>query len=95
MATPDVPASISEKQYPPEAEINHLEATPTRETQGTNMVYDDDSEEPELHARTWMALAAMFLLNFVNIFALLGPPAVVCASGCAQCLGELSFVESS
>jgi hypothetical protein len=35
--------------------------------------------EPELHARTYIALAAMILLNFIQILALQGPPTVVCA----------------
>lgn len=42
-----------------------------------NLVYDEVDEEPELHARTWLAIAAMFLLNLVQVFALQGPPAVV------------------
>ena len=42
-----------------------------------NLTYDDDEEEPELHFRTWIAIIAMFALNLVQVFALLGPPAVV------------------
>lgn len=42
-----------------------------------NLVYDNNDEEPELHARTWFAIAAMFFLNLVQVFALQGPPAVV------------------
>ena len=42
-----------------------------------NLVYENDQAEPELHARTYVALAAMFLLNFVQVVALQGPPAVV------------------
>jgi hypothetical protein len=42
-----------------------------------NLVYDDVDEEPELHARTYVALLAMFVLNMVQVFALQGPPAVV------------------
>ena len=42
-----------------------------------NLVYDDAEEEPEIHVRTWVAVAAMFLLNLVQILALLGPPVVV------------------
>lgn len=41
-------------------------------------VYDHDDEEPELHMRTYFALAAMFFLNLVQVLALQGPPAVVC-----------------
>jgi hypothetical protein len=47
-----------------------------------DLVYDNDDEEPELHLRTYVALAAMFLLNLVQVFALQGPPAVVRARRC-------------
>lgn len=49
-----------------------------------NLTYDDVDEEPELHARTYIALLAMFLLNLVQVFALQGPPAVVriCCDPC-------------
>jgi hypothetical protein len=39
--------------------------------------YDNNEDEPELHVRTYLALAAMFLLNMVQVLALQGPPAVV------------------
>ncbi|KAK1054191.1 hypothetical protein LTR74_016010 [Friedmanniomyces endolithicus] len=29
-----------------------------------NLVYDDPDREPEIHVRTWVAVLAMFLLNF-------------------------------
>jgi hypothetical protein len=56
-------------------EDKNLECTPTSDL---NLVYDDLDEEPELHASTYLALAAMFFLNLVQVFALQGPPAVVC-----------------
>lgn len=43
-----------------------------------DLVYDNDDEEPELHARTWLALLAMLFLNMVQVLALQGPPAAVC-----------------
>ena len=43
----------------------------------SNFDYDDEEQEPELHARTYFALAAMFLLNLVQVLALQGAPAVV------------------
>ena len=43
-----------------------------------NFHYDKVDDEPEFHARTWLALAAMLLLNMVQVVALVGPPAVVC-----------------
>ena len=41
-----------------------------------NLVYEDD-EEPKIHAQTYFALAAMFFLNLVQVFGLMGPPAAV------------------
>lgn len=56
-------------------QFQHVENT--KEQIEVNLVYEED-EEPELHAQTYFALAAMFLLNLVQIFGLLGPPAAVC-----------------
>ncbi len=61
----------------------HLDRVLTSST--GNLVYDNNEEEPEIHARTWFALLAMFLLNLVQVFALQGPPAVVrndCGENC-------------
>ncbi|KAJ9614360.1 hypothetical protein H2200_002496 [Cladophialophora chaetospira] len=41
------------------------------------LAYDDAEHEPELHIRTWVALVAMCLFNYVVVFALLSPPAVI------------------
>lgn len=57
-----------------EVEKSQQDVSPTN----VNFVYDDNEEEPELHARTYTALAAMFFLNLVQVLALQGPPAVVC-----------------
>jgi hypothetical protein len=46
-------------------------------TSSTNLIYLHEGEEPELHAWTYFAVAAMFLLNMVQVLALQGPPAVV------------------
>jgi hypothetical protein len=62
------------------SEEKHLERIVTS---ADNLVYDDVDEEPELHARTYIALAAMFLLNLVQVLALQGPPAVVGDNGAA------------
>lgn len=37
--------------------------------------------EPEIHARTWIALGAFLLLNYTQVLALQGPSAVVSAGG--------------
>lgn len=49
-----------------------------------DLVYDDAEHEPELHFRTWIALASMFLYNYVIIITLLSPAAVVSQTGCSQ-----------
>lgn len=45
-----------------------------------DLVYDDVDEEPELHMRTYIALASMFMLNLVQLVALQGPPSMVGAN---------------
>ena len=47
-------------------------------TLANNLIYDNADEEPILHARTYLALGSMFLLNLVQVVALQGPPLVVC-----------------
>ncbi|KAJ6442541.1 siderophore iron transporter [Purpureocillium lavendulum] len=41
-----------------------------------NLVYANVDEEPEIHIRTYVALAAMLMLNYVQVIALQGPPVV-------------------
>lgn len=45
--------------------------------ESTNLVYEEVEEVPELHMRTWIALAWMFLLNLVQLITLQGIPAVI------------------
>ena len=40
-------------------------------------VWNNEDEVPELHLRTWIALGAMLILQFVQLLALQSPPAVV------------------
>lgn len=42
-----------------------------------NLAYEGGDTAPELHWRTYVALASMCLLQFVMLFALLGPPVAV------------------
>ena len=65
-------AASSEAREASEAE--HVEDT--KPSLDMNLVYAED-EEPEFHAQTWFALAAMFCLNLVQVFGLMGPPAGV------------------
>jgi len=55
----------------------YLEDTTRDAVPEENLVYDNDEQEPEVHIRTYLALAAMFLLNLVQVFGLQGPAAVV------------------
>lgn len=57
-------------------DVKRIESTAV----SSDIEYDDDENEPELHARTYVAVLAMFLLNMVQVLALQGPPAVV--GGC-------------
>lgn len=51
-----------------------------------NLVYNDIDEEPEIHFRTYIAVAAMLILNYVQIIALQGPPVVVSRRFQISCL---------
>jgi len=72
-SAPDHDLSADEKQDFSMKE-KHLENSPE---ESKNLSYNDDEEEPEIHMRTWVALGAMWLLNYVQVVALQGPPAVV------------------
>ena len=69
-AHPPVPVQ-EEKAFEEDKHLEHVH------TSSPNLAYDDNDEEPELHARTYFALTAMFFLNLVQVLALQGPPAVV------------------
>lgn len=58
----------------PTSELEHAENNPDGLQ---NSTFDVDVE-PKLHVRTYIALAAMVLLNYIQVLALQGPPAVVC-----------------
>jgi hypothetical protein len=45
--------------------------------QAPNLEYTDDEHEPKIHLRTWIALLALCLQSFVQLWSLMGPPAVV------------------
>lgn len=56
-----------------------VERLPNTQPNAANAAHIDDDEEPEFHARTWIALIALFFLNYVQVFALTGPADVVSA----------------
>jgi hypothetical protein len=72
-SVPEHAPSLDEKQDFSTKE-KHFENSPE---EAKNLSYNDDEEEPEIHLRTWVALGAMWLLNYVQVVALQGPPAVV------------------
>lgn len=66
---------------PESKEEYHLEVEHARPTLQPDKMNDIEEVEPEFHARTWIALAAFFLLNYTQVLALQGPAAVVSADG--------------
>ena len=70
----DSSVPIDKQEY--SAQEKHLENA-SENSNNDNLVYNDDEIEPEIHARTWIALASLWLLNYVQVVALQGPPAVV------------------
>jgi hypothetical protein len=82
-------SSFQEKSFEDVKHIEHV--LPSTD----NLVYDHDNEEPELHARTYLAVAAMFLLNLVQVLALQAPPAVVCIGHDAYIWTRLSIAAYS
>lgn len=71
------------------ANEQHLEQVTTS---NGNSEYNNSEEEPEMHARTYLALAAMFLLNLAQVVALQGPPAVVSLNCCTYRWNGLTTV---
>ncbi|KAL1653567.1 hypothetical protein SLS61_003713 [Didymella pomorum] len=56
----------------------HLENVATNATNDDlNFHYEEVDEEPELHMRTWIAIAAVCVMNLVQTIAVQGPPAVI------------------
>jgi hypothetical protein len=66
-----VASSLSEK-----AEVNVAEMPEVSAVVTTDLAYDED-DEPVFHHRTYFALASLFILNYVQVVALNGPPGIV------------------
>jgi hypothetical protein len=66
------PTQMEEKVFPAEEQVEVVKPSEV------NLTYDEVNEEPSLHVRTYIALAAMFMLNLVQLVALQGPPTFVC-----------------
>lgn len=69
---PATPAQMEEKGIPTEDRVEEVKQPES------NITYNEVDEEPSLHVRTYIALAAMFMLNLVQLVALQGPPTFVC-----------------
>lgn len=61
-------------------DVDHLEDRGTHTDGLGNIVYTNEEEEPELHLRTWIALASIYLLLAGQGLAFQGPAAVVSGS---------------
>lgn len=58
-----------------------------------NLIYNDAEHEPQLRFRTWVALAAMWLFNYVAVLALLSPPVVVSGTHLGFLAGLISVLD--
>lgn len=67
-------AKLSEQ--PDVTELEHVQSSARVQSTGE----EEEEAEPVFHARTWIALAAFFLLNYVQVVALQGPSSVVSAN---------------
>ena len=77
MTSPET--ELSTVNDPEKTEKMHLENVTTNATSDDlNFHYDKVDQEPELHMRTWIAIAAICVMNLVQTIAVQGPPAVVC-----------------
>ena len=81
-------SSKAPAKYPASLHLEEVDVKP-------NLVYDIVDEEPDIHMRTWIALAAMLLLNLAQVFAVQGPPAVVSWCSIKQDLINLISLTSS
>ncbi|KAJ4392693.1 hypothetical protein N0V91_011305, partial [Didymella pomorum] len=71
-------ADVSSRNDPGKSEKMHLENVATNATNDDlNFHYEEVDEEPELHMRTWIAIAAVCVMNLVQTIAVQGPPAVI------------------
>jgi len=72
-----VTTTMSSSETPPskevKAESSHLEYA----VQAPSIAYHEPELEPQLHWRTYVALASMCILQFVLLSALLGPSSAV------------------
>lgn len=75
VAKEGIPTTMTGVQSAEKPSVN--ETTHDEPEEYHNHSYDNEDQEPELHIRTYIALAAMFLLNFIPAFALTGPPTVL------------------
>lgn len=75
--SPGLEAEIFQTSIRDQGSVDEKQREDVVKTEIINMEYVHDDEEPELHARTYVALAAMFFLNLVQVVALQGPPAIV------------------
>ena len=85
---------FSSRNDPGKPEKKYLENVTTNGTNDDlNFHYEEVDEEPKLHMRTWIAIAAVCVMNLVQTIAVQGPPAVVRAqnSGTMVITISLSF----
>lgn len=65
-----------------ESDSSGMESNESLDYSKGNLTYKNEEEEPQFHWRTVVACVAMFMLNFVQVVALEGHPAVVSLTTC-------------
>lgn len=74
-ATAKQPEILQKTDISSSNDVMHLENIDTNDN--LNIHYDEVDEEPELHMRTYIAIAAVCVMNLVQTIAVQGPPAAV------------------
>lgn len=74
-ATAKQPEILQKTDISSSNDVMHLENIETNDN--LNIHYDEVDEEPELHMRTYIAIAAVCVMNLVQTIAVQGPPAAV------------------
>ncbi|KIW95573.1 uncharacterized protein Z519_04158 [Cladophialophora bantiana CBS 173.52] len=77
-AKPKHVEQVDDKSHGTTEDVVRLERQDSNTTENLdNLVYDNEEEEPELHMRTYLALASIYLLLVGQGLAFQGPPSVL------------------
>jgi hypothetical protein len=60
-----------------DVKIEHADMQTDLPANARNIIYDYDDQEPAIHLKTWLAVAALCIQHFAQQFAIIGPPVIV------------------